>query len=409
MAPGDAAAMVTDVVHREGEYSFTLRGGAGEQAIHFWGDIPAPANPRFEPALASSLLPAMTVGGTLSFPGLLSAQLLRLMPEIQGQLVHLTAVNALVGRQLYPVEILGGGLAMRRPSAAPGVAGFFSGGLDSWSMLLADPTITELIYVHGFDIPIDRPEVSETVEARLGEAAERLGKPLRVIRTNLRAVTDPMVGWEIAHGPGLAAVALLLASACGRVLIGSSAPYSAPAPRGSTPSHDHLWSTEECRIEHRGAHLTRPAKIEQVSTYQPALDVLRVCWHEVEKYNCAHCEKCLLTMCSLEAIGVLDRTPTFAVPLDYGAVAGMRFADPELVNRAQEILDVALARGGRSELIEALQLCVAANRPTNERLVSAEEEIARLQRELEVLYSSRSWRLTKPLRRLRKCVRPRSG
>ena len=195
---------------------------------------------------------------------------------------------------------------------------------------------TDLIYVHGFDIPLDQWDASATVERRLAKTADRLGMRLHLVRTNLRALLDQNVPWEIAHGVALAAVALLFAPICERVLIGAGMTYGELVDRGSHPLHDHLWSTEGCRIEHYGAHLRRSAKTEQVAKCQEALDTLRVCWRHVDLYNCGRCEKCLRTMVALEAVDALDRCPAFGVPLDLDAVASLRFyrsGSPDLVGR----------------------------------------------------------------------------
>src|SRR4029079_16507426 len=107
-----------------------------------------------------------------------------------------------------------------------GVAAFFSGGVDSWSTVLVHPDVTDLIYVHGFDIPIDQPEVSANVERRLEPVAEQLGKRFHVVRTDMRQLVDDAAPWDVSHGPALAAAAHLFAPVCDRVLIGGSTPYS---------------------------------------------------------------------------------------------------------------------------------------------------------------------------------------
>jgi hypothetical protein len=220
-----------------------------------------------------------------------------------------------------------------------------------------------------------------------------------VIRTDVRTLLDPYISWEVAHGPGLAAVALLLAPVCGRVLIASTATYAEPAVRGSHPLHDHLWSTESCRIEHHGAHLPRTEKIERLAKCQDALDVLRVCWRQVDRYNCGECEKCLRTMVALEAVGSLKRCPTFSMPLDLDAVADLRFSDPELPIWWRENLELARGRGAPSELLAAIERCLA-NAEENQTAEDQASSNANAEEQLRAVVESRSWRLTAPLRRL---------
>ena len=246
--------------------SFALDGPFGERSVRFWGDVPPRPDPPVETALAVALLPAMTAGEELSLPGPLSPQVLRALPDVQAVLVSLASASSTASRPLRTVDVIAPAAASdARPAPAResprGVGAFFSGGVDSWATLLANPDVTDLIYVHGFDIPIDQPETSASVERRLAESARNLGKRLHVVRTDLRALLDPSVSWEIAHGSALAAVALLFEHRCERVLVGAGMSYGSLFNRGSHPLLDHLWSTEGCRIEHHGAHLTRAAKI----------------------------------------------------------------------------------------------------------------------------------------------------
>jgi hypothetical protein len=394
------ATVVSDLRQGDGELSFLVSGPLGEHPVRFWGDIPEnSAGPPVEPALAAVLLAAMTTGGELSLPGPLSPRLRRALPDLQAVLEWIAAECPAPNPPLRPVSIQSPPGQIEAPSTAPsGVGVFFSGGVDSWLTLLANPDVTDLIYVHGFDIPIDEPEVSATVERRLADAAERCGKRLRVVRTDLRTLLDPCVSWEVAHGPALATIALLLSPVCGRVLIGSTTTYAELAVRGSHPLHDHLWSTEGCRIEHCGAHLTRTQKLEQVAECQDALDVLRVCWRHVDRYNCGSCEKCLRTMVALEALGALERCPAFAVPLDLDAVANLRLSDDEAI-WWRENLELGRRRNAPTALLFAIEACLS-----NEAAQAADGEMLAREQLHEVI-ESRSWQITAPFRRLGSWVR----
>jgi hypothetical protein len=404
---------IGDLVQEPGELRFTLAGPTGERVVRFWGDVPASIGPPAEVALASSLLPAMAVGGHLSLPAPISPQLRRMLPDIQAVLANIAARGEATDRGLASVEVTttdpgpaqcGG----TEPPADLGVGAFFSGGVDSWATLLANPDVTDLIYVHGYDIPLDRSDASAEVERRLAESAATQGRRLHVVRTDLRTLLDASVPWEITHGPALAAIGLMFAPILRRVLIGSTATYAEPVARGSHPLHDHLWSTERCRIEHFGAHLTRTAKIEQLAECQEALDVLRVCWQHVDRYNCGRCEKCLRTMVALEATGALDRCPTFVAGLDLDTVAGLRLTDSDLPIWWRENLDLARRRQPRSELVTAIEACLKANEPPPEeegaelrdRLSEAHAREQALAHDLNSVLTSQSWRLTKPLRRI---------
>lgn len=360
-----AATEIRELVHREGEYSFLLAEPGRERRVRFWGDIPAPASPQVEPALATALLVAMGNGDPLALPGPVSPQLLRSLPDAQAVLRMIAEDCSLVDDSIEPVEVRSPAAEAVDGPVAPaeprGVGVFFSGGVDSWAALLSEPEVTEMIYVHGFDIPIEQRAASAAVEQQLASTAERVGKRLHIVRTNMRTIVDASVGWEVGHGPGLAAVALMMAPLCERVLIGSTSTYGTLTARSSHPLHDHLWSTEDCRIEHHGAHMTRSDKVELLAGHQEALDVLRVCWADVASYNCGRCEKCIRTMVPLEATGALERCPTFAAELDLDAVAGTRVSEPDMLVWWRENLELAHKRDAAPELIAAIANCIASN------------------------------------------------
>jgi hypothetical protein len=398
--PVTAATKVHGLEHAEGELHFSVSGPFGDHRISFVGDIPAAADPPVDTALAAALLPAMTVGGQLELPGPISPQLHGALRDIQAVLRSLARPYR--AEPLIDIDLVGPAPQERSQRDERGVAAFFSGGVDSWSTVLDHPEVTDLVYVHGFDISIDDSEASAVVEERLAQAADALGKRLLTVRTNLRSLLDPVLSWEVSHGPALASVALLLEPVCKRVLIASSADYETPVKRGSHPLHDHLWSTERCRIEHDGAHLTRAEKIERIAPHQHCLDILRVCWRHVDEYNCGRCEKCLRTMTALEIVGALDRCPTFAVPLDVETLASLPIDDESIRPWWHENLDLARRRAAPAEMVGVLEKMLhrePVNPAPPERLVNLEADYVALQHRLEVVQTSKSWRLTAPIRR----------
>jgi hypothetical protein len=399
---------VRDLVQPPGEYAFTVAAPSGEHRVRFWGDLPGGAG--IEPALAVALIPAMAAGRTLELPSDPAPQLTRALPDIQGFLAHTAAVWSGDERALSGVDVVvtkpddAAGDAPGR--SAQGVAAFFSGGVDSWSTVLSHPDITDLIYVHGFDIPIDQAEVSSNVERRLQPVAEQLGKRFHIVRTDMRRLVDEAVLWDVSHGPGLAAVGQLFAPSCGRVLIGGSTPYSNLILRGSHPLHDHLWSTQSCQIEHDLAYKTRAEKVEQIAGCRPALEVLRVCWQRVDEYNCGRCEKCLRTMVALEALGALEACPTFDVALELEEVAELDVSDPAMRLWWEDNLNLARHHDAPRPLIDAIDACLESADRTMEdartvdaRLAEAEARVEALEGELATMRGSRSWRLGGPLRK----------
>jgi len=393
-----------EITQGPAEVRVAFDGPRGQGCVRFWGDIPQSPELPVEAGLATMLLPAMATGRALSLPGPLSPRVRRALPEIQAVLAQLAAESPTTHQRLERIAVTASRPARRSgDTRGRGVSAFFSGGVDSLATLLSNPDVTDLIYVHGFDVPIDRPDVSAAVERRLRKIAIRWDKPLRIVRTDMRGLLDAHVSWEIAHGPALAAIALLFAPTCKRVLVASTASYAAPAPRGSHPLHDHLWSTERCSIEHDGAHLTRGKKTMLIAGHVDALEVLRVCWEKVDSYNCCKCEKCLRTMALLEIIGALERCPTFPIPLDLDTIAALS-PEPDVRTWWEENLLLARARGADPRLIAAIEACLAPatkSEPAElrDQLAEARAREATLERDLQAVTTSRSWRMTEPLRR----------
>lgn len=131
------------------------------------------------------------------------------------------------------------------------------------------------------------------------------------VSTNLRKLT-PEVSWEISHGTGLAAVALLFSPVFRRAYVPATFGFSATFPWGSDFRVDHLLSNDATELVHDGAHASRMAKILTISGWKPSFDRLRVCWENPSGLrNCGRCDKCLRTMIGLELAGARERYTTF--------------------------------------------------------------------------------------------------
>ncbi len=269
-----------------------------------------------DPFLAASMLAAMASAGALKISGPVSHRLLQTIPTIQD-------IFAVWNRRLKRVPLEAEAQGDPPMPRGAGVACFFSGGVDSWYTLLKHfDEITHLIYVHGFDVPLDNGPLRARVTTAIRSVAAELDKPLVEVETDLRTFSDQYVGWEFYHGPGLASVALLLAPEFRRVYIAATHAYSSLYPLGSHPLLDPLWSTERTEIVHDGCEATRVDKVERIASSEIALRTLRVCWENPGgAYNCGRCWKCLRTMVALRIVGTLDRCSSFDRPLDLTAVS----------------------------------------------------------------------------------------
>jgi len=200
-------------------------------------------------------------------------------------------------------------------AAAPSTALFFSGGVDSFHILLhgAEPVDT-LITLIGFDFRVDDQARVAAVEASVRAVAGATGKRSIVVRTNVRE--HPLVRstpWERAHAAVMGGVAHLLAPTVGRVVMAASAPGDwHEMPYGSHWRLDPLWSSERTICVHEGRGSRRIDKLRGIAASPLIRDHLRVCWFNITPTgNCSRCAKCMLAMLVLESCGELEHSTVF--------------------------------------------------------------------------------------------------
>jgi hypothetical protein len=233
---------------------------------------------------------------------------------------------------------------------------FFSGGVDSFhAVVSARDRIDRLVYVEGFDVRAQQQALQRETRAALEQAAAWLGLPLTVLRTDVREWSDDHLSWGMYHGAALATAAHLVARTIKQMIIPSSAPYDQLYPWGSHPLTDPLWSGS-VQIEHYGATHDRFQKIATILDEEAARRTLRVCWRNPDQaYNCGRCEKCLRTMTTLAAYGVLERFETFPDTLTVRAVSGLRLRGQAAQRNARRNIDLLARNGVRPDLQRAWQ------------------------------------------------------
>jgi hypothetical protein len=258
-----------------------------------------------EAMVASCLLPAMAgPDEPIELEGEISERFLSCLPTIQD-----------IFSQWQPnLEFRAINVDARdNRTVAPGrIATFFSGGMDSFFTLLKHrEEITDLIFIHGFDISLGDTGLRENVSGHLQEVAAHFDVGLIEVETNLRDFFSD-IPWGISHGAGLATVGHLLSSEFSKLYIPSSYSYGELFPWGSHPLLDPLWSSDRLAFIHDGCEATRNDKARLISKSDIALQHLRVCWENPNSaYNCGVCEKCVRTMINLEVNGALERCDTF--------------------------------------------------------------------------------------------------
>jgi len=300
--------------------SSRLRWRGGEERL--WIELPAELAAKendASPLLPACLLQAMRRHEDLQIDGPVSPRALRGSDTAQAVYhawdLSIRRADVHVGR--------------RRPSERPDgrrSGCFFSRGVDSMHAAVLARARGEspvLIFCDRLD-PIQGEETRAAERALAARAAGELALPLAITETNLRTITDSLMNWGDMHGGGLGFIAQSLGGGLERVIVPST--HSAPTlgPWGSSPYLDPLWSTEAVEVVH-GPLATRAAKLAVIAERAPGLlPLLKVCFREDGPGNCGRCNKCLLTMVNLEALGLLEAATGFPVPLDPKLVAAQR-------------------------------------------------------------------------------------
>ena len=230
---------------------------------------------------------------------------------------------------------------------------FFSGGVDSfYSLLRSEMAIDELILVHGFDLALDETERFQDIRQHLAAVAEACGKPLRIIKTNLRE--HPLIeqaGWGKTHGGALAAVAHSL-DGVSSVVVSSSYSRKISTPWGSHWQSDRFWSSEQMQLIHFGELVLRSDKMRSIADEPLVQQHLRVCWkNRNEHLNCCSCEKCVRTMILLESVGKLRNFRSFPLKDDLPEmIRTVRYAQVGLLPVYEDFLKRDLPEVTRKEI-----------------------------------------------------------
>jgi len=222
---------------------------------------------------------------------------------------------------LRPVFVVADELVAEPESDIGLTASMFSGGVDAWFTLLANNgsarlpgwrKIDELICVWGLDVSLEQPGEFQRMRDTLTRATSGLAA-LVDVATNLHETQWwKRADWgHVAHGCGLASIALAFGNRYSRVLIPSSHRYDDPSPWGSHPLTDPLLSTRRTRIIHDGSGYSRVDKTAAIAESDAALQSLQVCWETKSFNNCGACVKCYRTMATLHLLGALGRCPRF--------------------------------------------------------------------------------------------------
>ncbi len=308
-----------------------------------------------EPFLAATLLPAMKLVQPMQVSGTVSPKLLAATETIQ-DIIHKWFPSEF---QKIPVQAVSG---LQDP-VSPGteVGAFFSGGVDSfYTFLKHQHEITKIIFVHGFDMMLEKKSLRSKVSGEIRRVARKLGKPLIEVETNARQLSDQYTVFQDHYaGCMLASVGLLLSPQFRKIYIPATYSYEYLFPECTHPLLDPLWSTECLTFEHDGSEANRFEKITRIAQSDVVLQSLRVCLNNGDNsYNCGNCPKCLNTMVSLQALGALKLCSTFDRKLNIQSVARMKIWNDRLLPFVEENLRAIESNDSNPDLAEALRICL---------------------------------------------------
>jgi hypothetical protein len=312
-----------------------------------------------DPFVAALLLPVMARGAALRVEGPVSSRMMQGVGTFMDVICGWWPEFEHVAVEADETDVV------RSTPDLGFVASSFSGGVDSFYTLLKNEhsdlprqeKISRLLFIHGYDIALDRADFHRAVVDRLEVVAKACDKELIQVSTNARQLAGEPVTWGRYHATVLIAVTLGLQGRLRRLYIPASYPYADLFPWGSHPRTDPLWSTESLEIIHDGCEATRVEKVlAYVSKSQVALDNLRVCWESQKgMYNCGVCEKCMRTKLNLEIAGVLHKAGALDSTLRYKDVKKMRVYGNHAERFARDNLQGLIAHGGDPRLIKALR------------------------------------------------------
>src|SRR6185503_7279803 len=174
---------------------------------------------------------------------------------------------------------------------------------------------------------------------------------------------------------------LMLRPMTGRVFIAATHTYAFLRPWGSSPLLDPLWSTEATRFVHDGAEATRCEKIMNwICRSELALENLRVCLSNDDRYNCGRCEKCVRTMIPIYVAGCLEQCPVFPHVLPVQEAAQHNYHNEGYIRYALQNIALLQQKPGQSaldrQLIRALETAI---RDSRKKLAHRERKKSRRQ------------------------------
>jgi hypothetical protein len=207
----------------------------------------------------------------------------------------------------------------------------FSGGVDSTFALAANRQQTighrsrdvkAGVMIHGFDIPLDQPELFNESARHARYILSEMGSALSTVRTNWRKYC---VAWEMSHAFGIAAVLHQYHGATSFGILAADDVYGEEDfPWGNTSVTNPLLSGLSFPIQACGGGSSRVCKVGEIARFESVRSHIRVCWANLGSgLNCGFCDKCVRTRLEFSVAG-LHEIPAFPGRLTADMVSRLR-------------------------------------------------------------------------------------
>lgn len=241
------------------------------------------------------------------------------------------------------------------------VGQFFTLGVDSFYTLSAhkerrDPASRLLLYIDGYDVPFYQKKFLQTLHTAIRRVAKQTGNKPVYLETNIRQISDAILGWGRYHVSGLVAAATLLGL---KKIYISGESFDSP-DWGLRRGVDTLYSRKRQAVKLVGHEMLRVKKIKRILNTAHSnlfLQFVRVCWENVRlspiPYNCSVCQKCLKTKLTLTALGV-TKTPTLRSPT-LAAIQKLQLVEHVFPEWQELYGDLKKSRNSSSTLLAAIK------------------------------------------------------
>lgn len=291
----------------------------------------------------------------------------------------------------------------------------FSGGVDATATLIlhngrklstAMPRVGLGVFVSGIDIGNEDQAGLATAFASAKKTLSAFNAKAAFISTNWRDHFCP--DFPDSHSLLLSSVMRTLSKQHGSGIVASDASYLDDLAVGVYGNHiatNYLLGSSSFPIFTGAGTLTRVERVREICNHPVALNNLRVCYQShAQGKNCGKCKKCILTRLAVVACGH-DPSPMFDIGFDDEdidridiGIHGKIYLDDLLLNLDSSSPYHAKLQALRDR--ENDKFMPSEHRSLILENQAAIEELSRTRKQISGIKNSRSWRLTKPLRRL---------